>query len=425
MLVFTSHITEGKYIEILERLIVYKKQINHIHMKTLLLMLAATLGIAFSGLATDNKSNRINPNDLVNIAFFGTEPFWNLNFTENGINFKTMNGEETSMWYARYGTNYNNQLQGAGEYDSNNNLVIIGISGHSSATITISSEECNDGMSENIYAYSISISWLDESPPLKGCGRVKDSKTILNEKMGKLEGELDELLKRHVNEVEDAYFYTRDIKDHALYKESKHVRNFVDKLFRMGYDIKQEEGRYYLYIGEPTSYTFKEPLLEEEIARLEEELNELLYNLRNKVKNASFYPSNIQEHALYKETDAVRTFVDKLLETGYYFTQEEGRYYVRFGEQKENHDEEPLPEEEMVQLERELNELLKSLVNEVENANYYPNDIKEHALYKKTDPVRAFVDKLFRMGYGIEQAEGSYYLYISKPNNYTDGEIEN
>lgn len=226
-------------------------------MKTLLLTLATTVGIAFSGMATGNESNRINPNDLVNIVFFGTEPFWNLDFSETAINFKPMTGEQISMWYARNGKNFNNQLQGAGEYDSNNNLVLTGISGNSFATITISNKECNDGMSDNIYPYSISIEWYNEetTPPLKGCGRVKDNESILRGEMDRLEGELNELLQNLVNEVENANFYTNDIKEHALYKGTDQVRAFVDKLFRMGYGIEQAEGRYYLYIGEPNNYT--------------------------------------------------------------------------------------------------------------------------------------------------------------------------
>ena len=308
-------------------------------MRTLLLTLAAAICIAFSGIATEKESNRINPNDLVNITFLGTEPFWNLDFSETAINFKPMTGEKVSMWYARNGKNFNNQLQGAGEYDSNNNLVMNGIGGNNSATITISNEECSDGRSKNIYPYSISIKWDNEEvPPLKGCGRIKDNETILNQKMGKLQGELDELLKRLVYEVENASFYTSDIKDHALYKGTDQVRAFVDELFKMGYGIKQDEGYYYLHIGEPTNYTFKEPTLEEEIARLEGELNDLLYSLRGKVENGSFYPNRISQHALYKEMEPVRTFVDKLWETGYHVTQEEGRYYLYFGEPRMNED---------------------------------------------------------------------------------------
>ena len=55
--------------------------------------------------------------------------------------------------------------------------------------------------------------------------------------------------------------------------------------------------------------------------------------------------------------------------------------------------------------------------------NFYSNDIKQFNLYKRNPQFKHFVDSLYELGYGIEQAEGCYYLYIGEPSNYSDGEV--
>jgi hypothetical protein len=54
----------------------------------------------------------------------------------------------------------------------------------------------------------------------------------------------------------------------------------------------------------------------------------------------------------------------------------------------------------------------------------FTNDIKEFKLYKEFPEFKKLVDRVLGYGYGIEQAEGEYYLYIGKPHNYVDGEVK-
>ncbi|PWE00205.1 hypothetical protein [Marinilabilia rubra] len=76
--------------------------------------------------------------------------------------------------------------------------------------------------------------------------------------------------------------------------------------------------------------------------------------------------------------------------------------------------------------ERQLWEIIGKLVKAQppENGLFYKNDIRNFIYYKTNDDFRAFVDELFAMGYGIEQAEGEYYLYVEKPAGYQDGEVD-
>ncbi len=55
---------------------------------------------------------------------------------------------------------------------------------------------------------------------------------------------------------------------------------------------------------------------------------------------------------------------------------------------------------------------------------FYANDITEFEHYHSNQTFREFVDHLFALGYGIEQAEGYYYLYVGEPANYKDGEAD-
>jgi hypothetical protein len=54
---------------------------------------------------------------------------------------------------------------------------------------------------------------------------------------------------------------------------------------------------------------------------------------------------------------------------------------------------------------------------------FFPNDITEFQMYKKNEAFRNFVDEILNYGFGIEQAEGMYYLYVGEPANYQDGEV--
>lgn len=53
---------------------------------------------------------------------------------------------------------------------------------------------------------------------------------------------------------------------------------------------------------------------------------------------------------------------------------------------------------------------------------FVTNDITDFSMYRKNEPFRDFVDDLLSYGYGIEQAEGDYHLYVGEPTNYRDGE---
>lgn len=55
---------------------------------------------------------------------------------------------------------------------------------------------------------------------------------------------------------------------------------------------------------------------------------------------------------------------------------------------------------------------------------FFTNDITEFLMYKEDESFRNFVDNLMSYGYGIEQAEGEYYLYLGEPANYQDGEMD-
>jgi len=74
------------------------------------------------------------------------------------------------------------------------------------------------------------------------------------------------------------------------------------------------------------------------------------------------------------------------------------------------------------QLWERIGELVKA--QPPEDGLFYKNDIRNFIYYKTNDDFRAFVDELFAMGYGVEQAEGEYYLYVEKPAGYQDGEVD-
>lgn len=223
-------------------------------MKKTLLTLAAIISIAFSSEAVTNKSEPITPSNLISITFFGTEPFWDLEFSETQINLKTIDGEDIAMIYTKNGLALNYRLQEVMEYAPNNDIVVTALAKNKPAIITIKKEECNDGMTDNTYPYSITINWCGSINLHKGCGKTKSNKNLLEEERGNLEGELNELLYSLRNEEENANFFTNNIKEHVLYKKTDQVRALVDKLLGMGYGIEQAEGRYYLYIGEPNNY---------------------------------------------------------------------------------------------------------------------------------------------------------------------------
>lgn len=85
-------------------------------------------------------------------------------------------------------------------------------------------------------------------------------------------------------------------------------------------------------------------------------------------------------------------------------------------EMKENKENEvtKLSQEElkssMVDYETKLHEFLDN-----SPGGFYHEDIKQFELYKTNEEFKKYVDKLLVLGYGIEQGEGYYYLYVGEP----------
>lgn len=82
------------------------------------------------------------------------------------------------------------------------------------------------------------------------------------------------------------------------------------------------------------------------------------------------------------------------------------------------------PEEKKNLLEGDLWKLIELTSHEEapEGGLFYSDDIRDFQLYQDNQDFRLFVDEIFAQGYGIEQAEGHYYLYIDDPASYQDGE---
>lgn len=69
--------------------------------------------------------------------------------------------------------------------------------------------------------------------------------------------------------------------------------------------------------------------------------------------------------------------------------------------------------------ESKLREYLSKL-----HGGFYTEDIREFEHYKTNSEFREYVDKLLALGYGFEQAEGDYYLYVGEPVGYTEEGVE-
>lgn len=54
------------------------------------------------------------------------------------------------------------------------------------------------------------------------------------------------------------------------------------------------------------------------------------------------------------------------------------------------------------------------------SGGFYSVDIREFEHYKNDSEFKAYVDKLLVLGYGFEQAEGNYYLYVGEPVGYKE-----
>lgn len=100
-------------------------------------------------------------------------------------------------------------------------------------------------------------------------------------------------------------------------------------------------------------------------------------------------------------------------------------------ELKENNEEEKqitkLSNEDLVRLKDEYEGKLHDFLNSFPDTYtgvFYSSDITHFEYYLENKDFQKFVNMLFSIGYGIEQAEGYYYLYVGEPVGYTDGEID-
>ena len=96
---------------------------------------------------------------------------------------------------------------------------------------------------------------------------------------------------------------------------------------------------------------------------------------------------------------------------------------VHVSEQKAEADQVPTKNELESELWKRIDNLSKSDAAP-ENGLFYTNDIRDFHFYQANNEFRSFVDDILANGYGIEQAEGAYYLFEEEPVNYTDREME-
>lgn len=98
-------------------------------------------------------------------------------------------------------------------------------------------------------------------------------------------------------------------------------------------------------------------------------------------------------------------------------------------EQREKEEIKKLSHEELISKQAEYEGKFRELLggipgDEGQIGGLYTADITQFHHYKDNSEFREYVDMLFALGYGIEQAEGYYYLYVGEPKNYADGEVQ-
>lgn len=97
--------------------------------------------------------------ELFNKQFFGTEPFWSMRFTRDGVYYTPNIGEaELPLSYADIKTK--SGIWEIKAFNDSNGYEI---------DITVKKENCSDGMSDNTYPYSINFEF--DGMGISGCGR--------------------------------------------------------------------------------------------------------------------------------------------------------------------------------------------------------------------------------------------------------------
>ncbi|WP_462319028.1 hypothetical protein [Marinilabilia sp.] len=133
----------------------------------------------------DSPDNATEPaitfEDLQNAIFFGTEPFWSIEFKNGHMFYQDGPGQEKKIY--NYVVESGNSTPVKAISD---NAVQVkawpAINGTDSYQwhIIIRKEPCSDGMSDNTYPYSIEINWEDTEESGsgeigKGCGRITNN----------------------------------------------------------------------------------------------------------------------------------------------------------------------------------------------------------------------------------------------------------
>ncbi len=112
--------------------------------------------------------------EVKNAIFFGTEPNWTIKFYDSYAEYEPMGEAKKKLTYLSAGSKSDNAgIEEALQHIASNEVTISVNSPNGEATITVKRENCNDGMSENTYPYSIVFKTKGSSPK-KGCGRIKN-----------------------------------------------------------------------------------------------------------------------------------------------------------------------------------------------------------------------------------------------------------
>jgi uncharacterized membrane protein len=125
----------------------------------------------------DNRSTSktaFTAEEIKNAVFLGTEPFWDIKFYDNYAEKNDPSETKIKFYYLVDGKAGNHKLADAIQAKSGNSVTITVTdeSGGAAGVITITHQNCNDGMSENKYPYTFSFIWEDGGG-WSGCGRKK------------------------------------------------------------------------------------------------------------------------------------------------------------------------------------------------------------------------------------------------------------
>lgn len=196
--------------------------------------------------ATKADAKFFTADRIKKISFSGTEPFWSMQLREDRAERRMMDGSLVRLDYVKGNVAHNIKLSQIIEHKDANtvNIKVTDESGGALGIITIEKKNCSDGMSENVYPYTFKLTWEDGGG-WSGCGRDIDLSQSLSNYENMLAERIAELKKTRKSKT--GLFYENNIRNFEFYKDNDDFRSFVDGLLDMGYTIKQQEGRYYLY----------------------------------------------------------------------------------------------------------------------------------------------------------------------------------